>query len=227
MSTPDDAKRWDEIHKNTHTQTAWHSQFAEEKERLFARGSVVVDLGGGSGADALYILSKGHAVVVFDISEFALEVIKKKATKVPNGNNLEIRQIDFGLHKLPLKDNSADVVYSRISLNYFGNNHTTEIFRDIFKSLKPGGSAYLTFKSPEDLNEMELLKKSATEYEPNVYIDNGQLRSRFTKEQLEKMLQNAGITNYSVKPYQEDLSSQSQGTHATLFQNEVIFTKPS
>ena len=52
----DDAKRWDLIHQQSEDDTV-HSHYAEEKEKLFQRGSLVVDLGGGGGQDALYFLS--------------------------------------------------------------------------------------------------------------------------------------------------------------------------
>ena len=221
----DDATRWDLVHKKIYQEGEWHSKYAEEKEKLFPRGSMVVDLGGGTGADAMYFLQSGHSVVILDISEFAIKVAQEKAKKLNFSEKLVVRTVDFGLHALPLKDASIDVVYSRISLNYFPADQTTVIFKAIYRILKPGGKAYLTLKSPDDEVEMEYLSKSAVEYEPNVYIENGQLRSRFTSQQLEGMLREAGIGNFQVNPYREPLAPKEGGHHPVLLVNEVVFTK--
>jgi len=54
----------------------WMWDTPQEKELQFPNGSVVVDLGGGTGEDALYFMQTGHSVVLFDISEYALKVAK-------------------------------------------------------------------------------------------------------------------------------------------------------
>jgi ubiquinone/menaquinone biosynthesis C-methylase UbiE len=220
----DDAKRWDLIHQQSEDNTV-HSHYAEEKEKLFPRGSLVVDLGGGGGQDALYFLRNGHSVVVLDVSEHALSQCRELAKANGFDKQLVTQQVDFGLHKLPIKPNSVDAAYSRISLNYFGKNHTTKLFTDIYNMLKPGGKAYLTFKSPADIEEMEYLTKATSVYEPNVFIDNDQLRSRFTAEQLTEMLKKTGIANFQVNPVEEELAARKEGHKSKLFVNEIVITK--
>ena len=215
--------RWDEYHKKIHHPEELHSNYAEEKEKFFPRGSMIAELGGGTGADALYFLKKGHSVVLFDISEFALKIAKEKSVKVGLSEKLATRKVDFGLHQLPIKENSIDIVFSRISLNYFDAEHTKKLFRDIFFVLKPGGTAYLTFKSPDDINEIEYFKNAGYEYEENVYIENGQLRSRFTKAQLEKMLSGAEIASFDVNSINEVL--KANGHQTTLRLNEIVIRK--
>ena len=221
----DDAFAWDTVHKKTHHEEKWHSGYAEEVEKNFPAGGLVVDLGAGTGGDALYFLQKGHRVVALDISQFALDVLVKKAKSQNLDKGLAVKQADFGLHKLPIKDASADSVYSRISLNYFESKHTTKIFSDIYRILKPGCSAYLTFKSPDDPVEMEYLEKNATPYEPNVFIEGGMIRSRFTNTQLKEMLKNAGLQEFQVIPKKEELGDRREGHHPELYINEVLFTK--
>lgn len=219
-----DGERWDEYHKKTHKPEEPHSSYAEEKEKLFPRGSLVVELGGGTGSDTMYFLKQGHSVVLLDISDFALKKAQERASKLNLSQKLAIRQIDFGLHQVPIKESSADIVYSRISLHYFGSKHTTKLFRDILHMLKPGGVAYITFKSPEDVVEMDYLRNVGVEYEEGVYIENGQLRSRFTIEQLKQILTKAGIQNFEVNPYKETLKD-STGYESTLLVNEIIIKK--
>lgn len=221
----DDVKRWDMIHEKLAEEEGGHSIYAEEKEKLFPRGAIVCDLGGGTGDDAVYFLTKGHRVILFDISEFALKVAQKKANEAGVEKALVARQVDFGLHKLPLKDNSVDVAFSRISLHYFPADETVGLFAAIYAALKPGGNAYLSFKSADDEREMKYLKENAVEYEPGVYIENGQLRSRFTIERLREMLAQAGIVDYQVHPYKESLGKTKEGEQQILLLNEITFTK--
>lgn len=221
----DDATRWDIYHKKNYHEDTWNSDYAEEVEKEFPKGALIVELGAGTGADALYFLRRGHSLIALDISEFALDLLQKKAKDEGLAKNLVVRQVDFGLHKIPVKDSSVDVAYSRISLNYFGSKQTTKIFADILRILKPGGHAYLTLKSSDDPVEMEYLEKSASVYEPNVYIEGGMLRSRFTVEQLKQILISAGIKTGDVRPLQEDLGKKGEGHHPILHVNEIRFTK--
>ena len=218
----DDTARWNFIHQKTHSVDLVHSKYAEEKEKLFPRNSLVVDLGGGAGFDSVYFLKQGHSVVLFDISDVALALAAQKAQELQLQEKLVTRQIDFGLHDLPVKEESVDIVYSRIALHYFESAHTIKIFQNIYKVLKKGGTAYLTFKSPNDLAEMDRLGKTATLFEPNVFIENGLIRSRFTIDQLKAMLTKAGVGECSVQEYKEQLGDS--GEH-TLLLNEVTFTK--
>lgn len=220
----DDVTHWDSVHKKIHTDYIRHSHYAEEKEKLFPRGSNVCELGGGTGNDAMYFLSKGHSVVLLDISEFALTKARESASRLGFSSKLVTKQIHFGLHKIPLKDNSIDVAYSRIALHYFESKHTAVIFDDIYRFLKPGGQAFLTFKSPEDREELLMLKTRSVEFEPGVYIDNGNLKSRFTKEQLEAILAQANIKDSEVTPIKEPLFTNDAEQHY-LLQNEVKFKK--
>ena len=220
-----DSKRWDIIHRKTHKDTDKHSAYAVEKEVLFPRGSVVCDLGGGTGVDTLYFLQKGHQVILFDISAFALEVAERKVKQAGLETKLVTRQVDFGLHQIPLNPKSVNVVYSRISLHYFPASEFTAMLSTIYMSLVPGGMAFISVKSNEDEAEMEYLREAAPEYEPGVFIENGQLRARFSISQLEDILRNAGIPQFEVKPYNEQLAHNVHGLPQILLLNEITFYK--
>lgn len=220
-----DSQRWDAIHQKTHKPEEWHSQYAEEVEKNFPRGSLIVDLGAGTGADALFFLRQGHSVIALDISAFALKTLLDKGNKENFGSRLITKQVDFGLHAIPVKNDSVDIVYSRISLNYFDSPHTAKLFSDIYRVLKVGGRAFLTLKSPVDTLEMEYLTKSSAVYEPNVFIEGGMLRSRFSEEQLREILTEAQIKDCKVSAFKEDLSRKGEGHHQSLYVNEVTFTK--
>jgi ubiquinone/menaquinone biosynthesis C-methylase UbiE len=220
-----DSQRWDIIHQRNHKPDELHSQYAEVVEKSFPRGSLIVELGAGTGADAMFFLRQGHSIIALDISAFALKTLADKVNKENFSKRLITKQVDFGLHAIPVKNDSIDIAYSRISLNYFDAPHTTKIFSDIYRVLKVGGKAFLTFKSPDDTLEMEYLTKSSTVYEPNVFIEGGMLRSRFSEDQLKEILTKAQIEEFAVRPFKEDLGRKGGGHHPSLYVNEVTFTK--
>lgn len=221
-----DSQRWDLIHQKSFNADEWHSCYAEEVENNFPRGSLVVDIGAGAGADAMYFLSKGHSVIALDISQFALDALIKRAEEKGFSSKIVVRQTDYGLHKLPVKDSAVDVVYSRISLNYFDAEHTARLFGEIYRILKTGGKSFLTLKSPDDPNEMEYLKESTVLFEPNVFIENGMLRSRFTIDQLKDILINRSrISDFFVRYFEENIERKGSGHGPILHVNEVSFTK--
>lgn len=222
---PHDEARWDELHKQAHEKGENFNRYAEEREKEFPRHSLICELGGGTGEDALYFLRRGHSVVILDISQFALQRAVDKATEAGLKQHLEVRQVDFGYQTLPLHENSIDVAYSRISLNYFPKEQTVKVFKEIKRVLKPAGKAFLTFKSPEDEKEIERLKNTASIFEDYVYIDGGQLRSRFPKIVLEEILRNAGIESFSIESHVEDLGVGEQGISEMLYVNEIRFVK--
>lgn len=222
---PHDEARWDALHEEAHKKGENYNRYAEEVEKEFPRHSLICELGGGTGEDALYFLHQGHSVVILDISQFALQKAIDKATEAGLDNHIEARQIDFGYQTLPLNSDSINIAYSRISLNYFPREQTIKVFSEIFRVLKPGGKAYLTLKSPDDEKEMERLKGIASVFEEHVFIDGGQLRSRYPKEALEAMLTHAGINTFSVEPQVEDLGVGEHEKHEMLYVNEIRFTK--
>lgn len=222
----DDQQRWNTFYKrNKGVTNDLPSKYAIDKEKLFPRNSLIVEMGGGTGEDALYFLKQGHRVVLLDISEFAINEANRRVKEVNLSDKFTSRQVDFNFHPLPIKDDSVDIVYSRISLNYFDSEHTTKLFSDIYRMLKKGGVSYLTFKSPEDKKEMDYLETTSTLYEPNVFIENDQLRSRFTKEQLKDMLVNAGIEFFEVNYFLENIGDRDRGFGASLHLNEIVIKK--
>jgi hypothetical protein len=72
---------------------------------------------------------------------------------------------------------------------------------------------------------MKYLNNRASVYEPMVYIDNGQMRSRFDTEKLYELLWKAGIQGGKVEPHVEDIGVDERGNPAKLYVNEISFTR--
>lgn len=200
------AQKWDNSHVRI-PKDKIQSRYAEQVASEFFSGSIICDLGGGSGADAIYFLSKGHSVILIDISEYTLQVAKRKAEV--NGYTLNIRQTDLGEKPLPVESDSVDVVYSRLGLHYFNSTTTSEIFKEIMRILKKGGKAFIVVKSPADKKEMDFLKSTATELEEGMFQDGDIIKSRFSEEQWRAILINSGITSFEIRPYTEEVQDRN------------------
>ncbi len=206
------------------------SLYAAEKELQFPRNSVICDLGGGTGTDSLYFASKGHDVILVDIADEALAKAEVHAKERGLDEKFKTAQCDFSFGKLPLKDETYDVVYSRLTLHYFQPQVTSQLFAEIYRVLRPGGRTYLTLKSPDDAAEMAFLARTAVEEEPGVFNEKGRLKTRYTVERLKKILSDAGLPEdtYSVASYTEKLGNDNdvvKSGNSEFIVNEVTIRK--
>ncbi len=202
------------------------SDYAIQKEQSFPRSSYILDIGGGRGADAVYFAKKGHKVVLIDVSDTALTMAKERATR--DEVALEINQVTLGNDRLPFNQNTFDIVYSRLALHYFGPDVTTIILSDIYKVLKPGGTTYLTLKSPNDKEEMDFLTNNAKKVADNVFDEAGFIQSRYTSGQLRNFLLKANISTYEVKEIEENLFKSIEGAKSGNIKfvlNEITIAK--
>jgi ubiquinone/menaquinone biosynthesis C-methylase UbiE len=217
--------RWNQSHSRIPNNKS-ESNYAVEREKLFPRNSHVLDLGGGSGTDAVYFAKHGHTVTVADISDVGLTRAKEKAKN--EGVELSTAQVELGQQPLPFPPNFFDIVFSRLAIHYFQPKETTEILKNIYEVLKPSGITYIVVKSPDDKEEMDFLLATANQISENVFEDNGEIKSRYTKEQLSEFIKNAGIENFEVKEYVEDLSGRVDSVksgNSRFILNEIILRK--
>jgi ubiquinone/menaquinone biosynthesis C-methylase UbiE len=170
-----------------------HSIYAAKKEVDFPRSSMVCDLGGGTGTDSMYFLQKGHRVVLVDIADEPLAKAEARARELGLSDRFKTAQCDFSFGKLPLEDESFDVVYSRLALHYFESKVLSELFAEVYRILRAGASTYITLKSPEDAAEMTFLASTAKEIEDGVFDEDGRIKTRYTIERLQQILINAGV----------------------------------
>lgn len=201
------------------------SNYAITKEKTFSRNCKVLDLGGGIGIDALYFAEQGHVVTLADIADYALDVALDLSEK--KNLKLEVADVDLSSGSLPFGDNTFDYIYSRLVLHYFKKETTISLFSEINRVLKPGGMTSSTLKSPDDTKEMTYLKSIAEEIEPNVFIHDGNIKSLFTIAQLKEMLRDAGIKEFKVEKYIEDLGEKDKvgSGNKQFVLNEISWVK--
>jgi SAM-dependent methyltransferase len=100
-------------------------------------GDVVLDLGSGAGFDAFLAVQKvGKAGRVIGI-DMTPEMIRKAKENAQKGGykNVEFRLGE--IEKLPIEDNSVDVVISNCVINLSPDKET--VFKEAFRVLKPSG----------------------------------------------------------------------------------------
>jgi len=100
-------------------------------------GEIVLDLGSGAGFDAFLAaerVGKTGEVIGVDMTP---EMVEKARM---NGEKFKISNVEFRLgeiEKLPVPDNSVDVVLSNCVINLSPDK--SAVFKEIHRALKPGG----------------------------------------------------------------------------------------
>lgn len=102
----------------------------------------LLEIGSGKGADALFFTQNGVKVTATDISPLAVKNIKKY---IPG---IEAEAISATDLKFP--DESFDAIYARLSVHYFKDKETSEIFENMHRMLKNGGLILIECKSTKD-----------------------------------------------------------------------------
>lgn len=116
-------------------------------------GDTVLDLGCGAGFDCFLVskkVGKGGKVIGVDMTE---EMIKKARL---NAEKINVRNVEFVLaeiEKLPVKDNSVDVIITNCVINLTPNK--TKTFKEAYRVLRKGGKMYIS--------DIVLLKELSTE----------------------------------------------------------------
>jgi SAM-dependent methyltransferase len=100
-------------------------------------GETVLDLGSGAGFDAFLAAKRvGNSGKVIGV-DMTPEMVQKAGS---NAEKLNFSNVDFRLgeiEKLPVPDNSVDVVISNCVINL--SQDKSAVFGEIYRCLKPGG----------------------------------------------------------------------------------------
>lgn len=136
----------------------------------------VLDLGCGTGNDALYLSEKGKKVIALDYSEVAVNLVKQNV----RGVNALIADIS---KPLPFEDHTFDLIIADLSLHYFSGKTTIEIMKEIRRILKVNGCLLARVNSITDLN---FGAGQGEKIEDNYYFVDGYNKRFFSVEDAEK-----------------------------------------
>jgi ubiquinone/menaquinone biosynthesis C-methylase UbiE len=113
--------------------------------RLIPRGLTVLDIGAGSGYLLPDLAEAGARVIAVDHAPRQLEKARRRAAEL-GLTDIDFREGDFG--SLPVDDAEADAAFLHLALHHAPD--PTAVLRDVFRALRPGGSAVLTEFSAHD-----------------------------------------------------------------------------
>jgi ubiquinone/menaquinone biosynthesis C-methylase UbiE len=163
-------------------------------ERTNIKEGICIDLGTGTGALARAIAKITNLkVYALDISNDMLKLTEKYIKE--EGLEGKIIPILGDVHKLPFKDNFADLIISRGSMFFW--NDKIKAFKEIYRVLKPDGMAYIG----GGFGNRELREKIFAEMRRRNPNWDNEVKSRMknhNKEILEDILNKAGILNYNI-----------------------------
>ncbi len=106
------------------------SLFAETVQAYLPKTGRLLELGAGLGQDSAYFTELGYDVTATDLNIDHLQTLGDEKFTV---EAVDLRK------PLPYSDSSFDIVYAHLSLHYFDQKTTEQIFSEIERILKPGG----------------------------------------------------------------------------------------
>jgi len=151
-------------------------------------GDIVLDLGSGAGFDCFLISSKvGEKGRVIGI-DMTPEMVKKARENAKKGN---YRNVEFRLgeiEKLPVDDNSIDVVMSNCVINLILDK--VKAFLEVFRVLKPGGKFIIS--------DVVLLKELPDFIRDSIEAYIGCLSGAIMKDEYIKTIKSAGFRDVEI-----------------------------
>jgi len=151
-------------------------------------GEVVLDLGSGAGFDAFLAspkVGKTGRVIGVDMTP---EMIKKARANANKGNytNVEFRLGE--IEKLPVEDNSIDVIISNCVINLSPDKES--VFNEAFGVLKPGGRLMVS--------DLVLVKELPEIIKESVEAYVGCLAGAIMKDDYLSYIKKSGFKNIEV-----------------------------
>lgn len=165
----------------------------------------VLDLGAGTGRNAVYFAEQGATVYAFEFAPRALAFAKDYCLQ--EGITIHYRLHDIGT-PYALEDSSIDIVLDVTSSNSLSDQARVVYLKEVTRVLKPGGYLFLRALSLEgDMHAKELVKRSPGP-DPDTYVhpDLGIVEKTFTRDSL--------LTTYT--PYLEPISLERSQHYATV-----------
>lgn len=169
-------------------------------------GDAVLDLGSGAGFDAFLAAQRvGKAGRVIGV-DMTAEMIEKATANAKKGgySNVEFRLGE--IEKLPVEDNSIDVVISNCVINL--SPEKQKVFSEAFRVLKPRGSLMVS--------DLVLTKELPSIIRESVEAYVGCLAGASKKEEYIQSIQKAGFkdiriisqSNYPIDAMANDITAQ-------------------
>jgi SAM-dependent methyltransferase len=136
---------WDEAYRTGQYREEWDCSAASQEIAacaalgVFPRDGVLLDVGCGSGSDAVFLATLGFRVKALDISSVALELVKEKAAKA----KVKVETIHGNATKMPIEGASIDFALDRGLFHNLGDKEGRAYAAELARILKPGAGFLL------------------------------------------------------------------------------------
>lgn len=155
-----------------------------------------------------YYASKGKKVVATTLDEDGIDYMKSLLKEVKGNENIEYRIEDASKESTD-KDNSYDVLYSRLCLHYLSNEELKIALNDFYRILKPNGIFFIVVKSANDRmaksSNSVIDEKTGLTVVSDYNLYQTSSRKFYTIESLSEAVENAGFVVENVIELEERL----------------------
>lgn len=180
------------------------TRMLQRMELIKIEPSTILDIGCGPGTQtaSLTNLYKHADIIALDLAFNMLEQAR-------SSNNPKQKFVCGDAETLPLKNNSVDLVFSSLTLQWCEN--LDNVFAEIQRILKPDGLLMFSTLGPDTLHELRSSWKSADNYNHvNAFMDmhdigDGLLRYRFSDPVMD--IENIVVTYQDVFTLMKDLKT--------------------
>lgn len=181
---PDQEEFWNRWHETRREDPdPVHPEFRQRFQALLPEpsGSAILEIGCGQGADAFAFGAAGYRV---DATDFAENAIRAARVALPDAlaGKVSLRRVD-ATGPLPFADGRYAAVYAYLSLHYFDDATTRDVFAEICRVLRPAGLFGFTVKSVNDR-----LYGLGDRIGPDMYCRDGHVRHFFSQPYARRLL---------------------------------------
>jgi len=161
------------------------------------KGDVVLDLGCGAGFDCFLAskkVGKVGKVIGVDMTEEMIQRARLNAEKIG------VKNVEFILaeiEKLPIKDNSIDIIITNCVINLTPDK--TKTFNEAYRVLRKGGKMYIS--------DIVLLKELSKEQKNNKDLLTGCVAGALLKEDYLEKIKKAGF-DFRILSENKEISKQ-------------------
>jgi len=146
----------------------------------------VLDLGCGTGYDALALARRGFEVEGIDYAQVAIDEAIRLAGA--EGLAIDFRQGDIGL-RLPYADGAFDAVISNLVLHSFDDEALRRIVGEVDRCLRPSGLFLFHANAMEDLEQRLSVQPPERQLGPRSFVlAGGQTMHFFSRDYCETLL---------------------------------------
>lgn len=125
--------------------------YIKKIKRLENNLKTIIDIGCGTGRNALYLASMNFEVTAIDNSSKVLTKLKSKLKDVKSKIKINIKQADMA--KLPFKNNSFDIAIAWRIFHLGKKEFRKSAIKEMYRVLKPKGYAIVAVTDISDLEK--------------------------------------------------------------------------